>query len=302
LGYADVFDFPLTGSEIWRNLIMVKATEEEVLATLVSSRLLTRLLTGNNGYYTLTDRDQLVEQRCRRAAASAQLWPRARHYGAQIAALPFVRMVAVTGALAVNNATVGDDVDYLVVTEPGRLWLARAFTILLVKRSARQGDLICPNYFLTVDALALQERDLFTAHELAQMVPLAGYGIYRQMLAQNSWARDFLPNMQPAPHAGVADVGPVGYNQVVKIAEILLRTAPGGWLERWEMARKQARFGRQAALIERGNGAVHDANALTEWAFSAQRCKGHFNRHGRQTLQSYNRRLEGLRGHSIHQA
>ena len=39
----------------------------------------------------------------------------------------------------------------------------------------------------------LDQRDLFTAHELAQMVPLYGFGMYREMLAENDWAMEYLP-------------------------------------------------------------------------------------------------------------
>ena len=292
VGYADVFDFPLTAAEIWRNLVEVAAGEEEVVIALNSSRLAPRLI-AQEGYYMLPGRSGLVELRRRRAVASSQLWPRAHHYGRLIAALPFVRMVAVTGALAVNNSGPGDDIDYLVVTEPGRLWLARAFTILLVKRAARRGDLICPNYFISDQALALPERDLFTAHELAQMAPLAGFDVYRRMLALNTWAGDFLPNMRPAHR--VAFEKP-NRSLSKRIAELLLRTPPGGWLERWEMTRKQARFSRQLTSFEGVLEGLNEPELLYEVAFSAQRCKGHFNQHGRRTLQTYGAHLERMAG------
>jgi hypothetical protein len=297
VGYADVFDFPLTAAEIWRNLVEVAAGEEEVLAVLNSHRLVPGQLIAQEGYYMLPGRSGLVELRRRRAVASSQLWPRAHHYGRLIAALPFVRMVAVTGALAVNNSGPGDDIDYLVVTEPGRLWLARAFTILLVKRAARRGDLICPNYFISDQALALPERDLFTAHELAQMAPLAGFDVYQHMLALNTWAGDFLPNMRPAQRAAFEKPK---RSLSTRIAELLLRTPPGGWLERWEMTRKQARFSRQLTSFEGVLEGLNEPELYYEVAFSAQRCKGHFNMHGRRTMQNYGAHLERMAGGTDH--
>jgi len=53
--------------------------------------------------------------------AAAGIWPKAVGYGQAIARLPFVQMVAVTGALAMDNADAGDDLDYFIVTESDRL-------------------------------------------------------------------------------------------------------------------------------------------------------------------------------------
>ncbi len=128
--YADVFGFPLTETEIHHFLIGVSATPEEVQATLRNSPCLAESVECINGYYVLRGRAELVRQREARNDASLRLWSVARRYGTWMAHLPFVRMVALTGALAMRNANDrDDDIDYLLVTKPGRVWTGRTLTV-----------------------------------------------------------------------------------------------------------------------------------------------------------------------------
>jgi predicted nucleotidyltransferase len=54
--------------------------------------------------------------------------------------LPFVRMVAVTGALAKDNVGQRVDIDLLIVAAPGRIWVCRRFLILAVRVARLLGD------------------------------------------------------------------------------------------------------------------------------------------------------------------
>ncbi len=117
-------------------------------------------------------------------------------------------MVAVTGALAMENSNKEDDIDLMIVASKNRLWLARLLTILLIElvadrrrpQDSQVKDKICLNMFLDEAHLALpkKERDLFSAHEVYQMKVLwEKEGIYQKFLKENLWARKFLPNWKP---------------------------------------------------------------------------------------------------------
>jgi hypothetical protein len=279
LAYADVFDFALSVPELHRYLVAERAAVADVSAALsgLGDRVTTRA-----GLVVLAGREALLAGRAARRRSSARLWPAAVRHARAIAALPFVRMVAITGALAVGNALDGDDVDLLVVTAPGRVWLTRASSILLVRAAARSGTDLCPNYFLAESALSQGDRDLFTAHELAQMIPVAGEAVYRRLRATNAWVTAHLPNAQGAP--ACPPVPPPPLRRARPLAELALRGPVGEAAERWERRRKVARF--QAVAEARG--------AAGEAAFGPDRCKGHLDGHAVRIRAAYEARIGSL--------
>ena len=281
IAYADVFDYPLTIDEIHRRLVGTPASRAAVEHTICAAQAASRPFISVCNYYMLRGRGSLVATRRRRAQVAARLWPAARRYGARIARLPFVRMVAVTGALAVDNVEPDADIDYLIVTKPGRLWLCRAMIVAMVRIAARSGHVLCPNYLITEDALEIRERSLYTAHELAQMVPLAGWPTYRRMRLINQWMADYLPN---APLATDIDYATTTSHTAKVLAEAILNTAAGGWIEQWEMQRKIQKLMAQATPGD-------------EIAFCADWCKGHFGRHGTRTLGAFDARLAAIGGY-----
>ena len=283
VAYVDVFDYPLTAAEVHRYLKGLAAPAGAVLDALANQQLVPRRLARQGEYYMLPGREEIAAIRQQRAARAAQLWPLALAYGRQIARLPFVRMVAITGSLAVNNVVKEADVDYLVVTETGRVWLTRAMTILLVRLAARRGVVLCPNYFLAAHALAFDNRSLYAAHELVQMVPLSGADVYAQLRQANRWTEQFLPNAQGYPTPMPTSPLPGDDRAARRLAERLLRTPAGEHLERWEMTRKITKFTRQSG--DRG---------AAEAAFCADWCKGHFDDHGARAMAAFSQRVETL--------
>ncbi len=276
VAYADVFDYPLTTDEVHRYLIAHAASRGIVRGVLGNGKVVPSLLTRHGRYFTLAGREQAVDTRRQRAAVSAELWRRAVRYGRLLGNLPFVRMVAVTGALAMDNVADGD-IDYLIVTEPGRLWLCRALVVSVVRMASLRGITLCPNYFLSERVLELEERNLFTAHEVAQMVPIVGFETYDRLRQLNAWTAGFLPNAAGSPRR----LSVVERNRTQRILEVPLRSRLAGPLERWEMRRKIRKLSSRSA-------------EHAEAAFDTDWCKGHFGDHGQSTLKQFEERMQSL--------
>lgn len=280
--YADVFDAPMTVPEIHHFLIHDGPVSlGDVQQTLDTSAHLQSALVRCNGYLALQGRDALFPLREQREAASETLWPQAVRYGRWLARLPFVRMVGLTGALAVHNPSdQQDDLDYMIVTVPGRVWTARAFAVLLVRLARLWGVDLCPNYVVAEDALEQGQHTLFMAHQVAQVVPIYGQALYDRLRSANRWASRFLPNAQQALYpAGAQPPGRV-WGFYKRALEVLLGGRPGDMLERWERERKLRRFARQMQT-------AHSAAQLDE-----TQVKGHFDDHGHPSMQAYEERLQ----------
>jgi hypothetical protein len=277
--YADLFDYPLTAQQIHRYLTGYTAPLAIVEEHLASDVWLSERLDSIPPFWFLAGRGHLVRLRQEREAYSRNLWSAAWRYGHLMATLPFVRMTAVTGSLAMNNAaSAQDDMDFLIVTRQGRVWLARGLVLLVVHLARRLGVEICPNYVMAEQHLRLGEPNLFTAHELAQLVPLHGRSTYLRLVESNAWLSHYLPNCSPQ-QVGSGETGRMArYGQ--RLMEFPLGGRLGDALEGWERERKIPRLRRIAA--ERGG---------TGATYTPDLCKGHVDDHESTIRERYVQRL-----------
>ncbi|MHB8619887.1 MAG: hypothetical protein ACYDAG_09985 [Chloroflexota bacterium] len=280
LVYSDLFDFPLTAAEMATYLFDFGASEAAVTAAARGCVDVVEL----DGYFCLRGRQAIVAGRLRRRPENARQWRKARHYAALLAALPFIRMVSVTGSLAPGNSRPGDDIDLLLVTAPGRLWLARLLVLTVVRGARLLGDELCPNFLLAETSLAIDGSAFpaYYARELSQMVPLFGAEAYAALRLANGWTAALLPN---ANHVVRRDVPcrpgrPVAAAK--RWAEAVLGSRPFDRLEALEGRRKAAR------LVERQRreGGVLEC--------SSQRCRGHFGRYAERMMELFELRCAAL--------
>ena len=271
LAYSDVFDHPLTLDDLHKFLV-APASRAEIETRLSGMND----VSCREGYYFLSHQVDIIEVRKQREANSRKAFDRAIFYGRILGRLPFIRMVALTGSLAMLNLSKNRDMDFMIVAKPGHVWTARAFALLFGRLARLFGDVICPNVIVSENALVWDAKNLYTAREFAQMIPVSGLNVYCRLLEVNAWVKEFLPNaFADQDDFNIVDDHRPG------ILESLLNNKLGSAFEKWEMTRKIARF-----KAQKGYGA--------ETNFSADVCQGNFDHHGSWALKAYQERLVNL--------
>lgn len=207
LAYFDVFDYPLTAEELPRWLYPPRAAASpqsgDVPAALES--LVRDGRVGRQGtYYYLAGRESTVQSRTDRFMVSQKKWRRAITAAQWLEMVPYVRLVAVVNTLAIDNARDSSDIDYLIVTDRGHIWITRLMVTGLIsmlgyrRHSTKIKNRICLSFYVTTDALDLRELraeddDHHFAFWTAQAVPLFDAGVYEKFREANAWVSDRLP-------------------------------------------------------------------------------------------------------------
>ena len=124
--------------------------------------------------------------------------------------IPTVRLIALSGSVAIGNPELDDDLDFLIITSPDTLWLTRLILIPFISLffSRRQPhtfspspyhnhnhNTICLNLWLDESALIIpaSKQNLYIAHEVLQVKPIFDRGeTYRQFILANSWTKKYL--------------------------------------------------------------------------------------------------------------
>ncbi|MBI2338204.1 hypothetical protein HYU95_03375 [Candidatus Daviesbacteria bacterium] len=213
--YADIFDYPLKINEIHKWLIGKKVTLrqlEKALGKLVgrlqvfdSEVAQTRGVAACRRFYYLPKRKKLISKRLEKARQSEVYLKKARMLAQVLKVIPWIKLVGISGGLALNNAGKYDDIDLFIVTAKNRLWVSRLLALGLLSLTGQRrkagesgkkvAGKICANILVEEDKLEQKNKDIYTAHEVLQMKVLwQRNGIYSKYLYDNEWVFKFLPN------------------------------------------------------------------------------------------------------------
>lgn len=193
--YYDIWDHPLTAQELFAFLPVNSLTQDEFRMRLGEAVSRGRIQHHGGYYYVSQKAADVVRQRIDRERHARRMWFFARLSAQIIKRFPFVRGVMVSGDLSKNSTGRSSDVDFFIVTAPGRLWIARTLLILFKKTFLlNRKKFFCLNYFATADHLGLEEHNIFLATEVATLKPLYNMGIFLSCLRANGWIKEYFPN------------------------------------------------------------------------------------------------------------
>lgn len=223
-----MFKYPLTKDELFENSAL-NLSKEEFYAEL--SALLQNGLLKEEGQFVLgperTRSD--ITKRLLGNSAARRIMPFAYRYAKKIAGFPFVEGVCLSGGLSKNYFDKQGDIDYFIVTRPGRLWICRSLLILRYKMMPRSlKKFWCVNYFISSDKLQIPDINAFTSTELAYLIPAVNYESYKNVIGQNSWYKTRFPNKK---EAGPENCIPAPSTFFKRSLERLLGGALGEWLD-----------------------------------------------------------------------
>lgn len=197
LGYYHVFRHPLYVHEI-HAFLQAEVSQTELQHTLDNMVREEHIFYAYN-MYSLENSSQIFLKRLVGADMAAEKMMEARRCAALIASFPFVRAVCVSGSLSKGYADENSDIDFFIITTRQRLWICRTLLHIFKKFTfiVNRQHSFCMNYFIDESRLCLEEKNLFTATELATLVPVYNKQLHSRLLSENEdWMKGYFPNME----------------------------------------------------------------------------------------------------------
>jgi predicted nucleotidyltransferase len=155
-----------------------------------------RLVHHIDKFYTLKNDYFLIERRVKGNAKAENMIGIAKKVSNLLVRFPFVRGIAISGSLSKNFADEDADIDLFIITAKNKLWIARTLMHCLKKLTflVNRQHYFCMNYYIDEEELQIREKNIYTAIEIATLMPLHGDTVFEQFYAANTWTRNFLPH------------------------------------------------------------------------------------------------------------
>lgn len=238
--YYAVFSHPLSLEEIWRfsALPVTQRPNLEELKVILSQLVQKGWLYQFEEYYLVENNRNWVERRIKNQQRAQEFLVRAHQIVPWMSCFPFVRAIFISGSLSKQVMPADGDIDYFIITKANRLWIARTCLILFKKLFLfNSHKYFCVNYLIDENTLEIEEKNRFTATEIATLLPMHGANLYQQFWNDNNWTNQYYPSAQPQDCPTKVSFWRRGLQ---RMGEFLFLGAWGNWLDAYLMRKTKA--------------------------------------------------------------
>ncbi len=201
LSYFDVFNYPLTLEQL-QYFLHYEIADKKVIKKFLKQ---IPIIECKFGYYFFSGKKRNALKRKIQEKDNIRKVSLAVRYIHFIGMIPGVKFVAMTGSVAMENASRADDIDLFIITRKNMLWTTRFMVVLLAKifgkkreyKEKKIKDRLCFNMFLDEREMDFFDRNLYTAHEIVQMkVYFDEYRVFNDFTNENLWIQEYFPGLK----------------------------------------------------------------------------------------------------------
>ncbi|MCK4800317.1 hypothetical protein KAS31_05040 [Candidatus Parcubacteria bacterium] len=315
--YYDILDYPLTGFEVFLYLIRInhKSLQSggqaqilpirrastnhklgDICDLLNTSEYLKKYVSHKHGFYFLKNRTDIVQQRFDRKKLADQKWKRIMKIFWIMQVLPFMKMVLVSGSLAIGNSKKGSDIDLIIVAKKGRIWMVRTFVTLLTsvfgvrRHGNKTEDRICLNHYITDRSLQIPFESLYNAQSYLHLINIYNSKkdkkLFKDFQEENKWISKYAQNYK---HSRLESFRSIKKNRIFsfisKFFEFVFLGKIGNYFER-KLSQIQSKRIKKDKLYKESGGRITISNNQLEF---------HPSSHEANIIPEFNRRMKELK-------
>lgn len=222
--YFSIFKYPLSAREIY---LFSAANDQNDVDHELKYLNDIGVVSKNKEFYFIGDENDSIKRRLKGNKMAEEIMDKAIKRGEFISKFPYVSGVGISGSLSKKYFDEDSDVDFFIITKNKRLWIARTLLMLYKKIFLLNSKkFFCIGYFVSENAIEIEEKNIFTATELQTLIPVCGN--FDDFFEINSWALDFLPNQILSKKSIYPNIKKNGLSLLITS---VLNTKIGDWME-----------------------------------------------------------------------
>lgn len=196
LAYFDIFNHPLREDEL--SELCCNLLPQDQLNASLHHWVQTGVCFKQKDYFGLNPGlSESIAMRHSKETEARKYFNRLPFFARLISHFPYVKALAVSGSLSKNVIHEDGDIDYFVITQENRLWICRALLILFKKVFLLNSKkYFCVNYFVDEKNLTITDKNIYTAVEIAYLLPVYNGELIQRMKQQNEWTNSYLPGFK----------------------------------------------------------------------------------------------------------